>query len=136
MILRLTRLGRMTLGHKANITRRELLMLTGSLVAAVMVDFPVALLAEELNKLDVASAGSMRAMLEGPIKTSIAKDLALDLHSHSEGADAVAQSLVDGSRLADVFISITAGPMRTVMLANKAEVAQPIARTELVFVYS
>jgi hypothetical protein len=78
----------------------------------------------------------MRAMLEDPIKMGIAKELKLDLHAHSEGADAVAQSLVNGSLLADGFIPITAGPMLTIMLAKKAEVAQPIAPTELVLVYS
>jgi molybdate/tungstate transport system substrate-binding protein len=126
----------MTLEDKANISRRRLLMLGSSLVAGAMLEIPATLMAEELNKLDVASAGSIRTMLEGPIKTSIAKALKLDLHAHSEGADAVAQSLVSGQLLADVFIPITAGPMRTVILASKAEVAQPIARTELVLVYS
>jgi molybdate/tungstate transport system substrate-binding protein len=60
----------------------------------------------------------------------------LDLHSHAQGADAVARSLAEGSLQADVFIPITAGPMQTVMQAGKADVAYPIARTEMVLVYS
>ncbi|HEY1745106.1 MAG TPA: extracellular solute-binding protein [Granulicella sp.] len=117
--------------------RRELLIGGGSLVAgAVAAGFPTRLLAEDLAVLDVASAGSIRPMLEGPIKASIAQRLKLDLHSHAQGADAVAQSIVEGSLRADVFIPITAGPMLTVMRAGKATVAQPIARTEMVIVYS
>ena len=117
--------------------RRELLIGGGCLVAgAVTAGFPARLLAEALAVFDVASAGSIRPMLEGPIKGSIAQRLKLDLHSHAQGADAVAQSIVDGSLRADVFIPITAGPMLTVMRAGKAKMAQPIARTEMVIVYS
>jgi molybdate/tungstate transport system substrate-binding protein len=94
------------------------------------------LFAEQLDVLDVASAGAIRAMLDGPLKTAAAQSLQLDLHSHSQGADAVARSLVEGSLHADVFIPITAGPMQTVMQAGKADVAYPIARTEMVLVYS
>jgi molybdate/tungstate transport system substrate-binding protein len=97
---------------------------------------PMSLLAQGLTALDVASAGSMRAMLDGPIKAAIAQRLQLDLKSHAQGADAVAHSIVDGELRADVFIPVTAGPMRTVTEAGLCEVAEPIARTELVFVYS
>ena len=89
-----------------------------------------------LAALDVASAGSFRAMVQGPLKEAAATDLRLDLRSHAQGADAVAQSLVDGSLRADVFIPITAEPMQTVLKAGKAQVARAIARTELVLMYS
>ena len=122
---------------RKDFNRRELLIGGGSLVVgAVAAGFPTRLLAEELAVLDVASAGSIRPIMEGPIKASIVQRLKLDLHSHAQGADAVAQSIVDGSLRADVFIPITAGPMLTVMRAGKAKVAQPIARTEMVIVYS
>ena len=122
---------------RKNFSRRELLIGGSSLVAAaIAAGVPVRLLAEELAGLDVASAGSIRPIMEGPIKTAVAQTLKLDLHSHAQGADAVAQSIVDGSLQADVFIPITAGPMLTVMRAGKANVAQPIARTEMVLVYS
>jgi molybdate/tungstate transport system substrate-binding protein len=123
--------------HGKGLSRRELLIRGSSLVAgAIAAGTPARLLAEELTVLDVASAGSIRPILEGPIKASIATALKLDLHSHAQGADAVAQSIVDGSLRADVFIPITPGPMYTVMRAGKADVAQPIARTEMVLVYS
>lgn len=75
-------------------------------------------------------------MLEGPLKASAAQTLRLDLSTHAKGADAVAQSIVDGSLRADVFIPVTPGPMLTVMHAGKAETAYPIGTTEMVLVYS
>jgi molybdate/tungstate transport system substrate-binding protein len=103
---------------------------------AMAANMPLRLLAQSLKTLDVASAGSIRAMLDGPIKAAIAQGLNLDLHSHAGGADAIAQSLVDGALRADVFIPVTASPMRTVMATGGCEMALPIARTELVLVYS
>jgi molybdate/tungstate transport system substrate-binding protein len=69
-------------------------------------------------------------MLEGLLKTAAAQSLHLNLRTHAQGADAVAQSLVHGTLQADVFIPITTTPMLTIMRAGKAEVAYPIARTE------
>jgi molybdate/tungstate transport system substrate-binding protein len=109
----------------------------GSLMgAAIVFGVPGHMLAQGLAVLDVASAGSIRPMLEGAIRTAIAQDLKLDLHAHAEGADTVAQSIVSEALRADVFILVTAGPMLTVMHAGKAETGEPIARTELVLVYS
>ncbi len=123
--------------HRTRLDRRELLKHGATLFAGVLLaGVPPRISAEELATLDVASAGSMRPMLEGALKTAAAEALKLKLQSHSMGADAVARSLVDGSLRADVFIPITAGPMLTVMRAGNAEVAQPIARTEMVIVYS
>jgi len=116
------------------LSRRQILRGGGLLAAGALA--PGWLLAEELAMLDVASAGSFRAMLDGPVKMAAAKTLKLDVKSHSQGADAVAHALVDGSLRADVFIPITAGPMHTVMDAGKSEIAYPIARTEMVLVYS
>ncbi len=92
--------------------------------------------AQELAALDVASAGSMKQMLDGPLKTAAAEALKLELRSHSQGADAVAKALVDGSLQADVFVPITAGPMRTVMAAGMASAAEAVARTEMVITYN
>jgi molybdate/tungstate transport system substrate-binding protein len=117
--------------------RRELLRLGVSAAASSLAcQFGGPLWAQTLTPLDVASAGSIRPMLEGPVKSAIAQSLHLDLHCHAQGADAVAASLVDGSLRADVFIPVTAGPMRTIMRAGKADTAPAIARTEMVIVYS
>ncbi len=94
------------------------------------------LLAQELKELRVASAGSIGAMLDGPLKAGAAGALHVELRSQSGGADAVARALVDGSMRADVFIPITATPMQTVLQSGKAGRAYPIARTEMVLLYS
>jgi len=121
------------MGNGASLNRRNVVKLGALATAAGLMP---RLLAQGLANLDVASAGSMKQMLDGPLKTAAAEALKLDLRSHSQGADAVARALVDGSLLADVFIPITAGPMRTVMQAGKALVAEPIASTEMVITYS
>jgi molybdate/tungstate transport system substrate-binding protein len=123
--------------HRPNPHRRDFLKHGATLFAGVLLTGdPGRLLAEELAMLDVASAGSLRSMLDGPLKTAAAQTLKLQVQSHSMGADAVARSIVDGSLKADVFIPITAGPMLTVMHAGGAQVALPVARTEMVITYS
>jgi molybdate/tungstate transport system substrate-binding protein len=103
-------------------------------VAACLTAFPA--LAEALSPLEVASAGSIGPMLNGPVRQAISGSLRLDLHLYAKGADAVAKAIVDQSIHADVFVPITAGPMRAVFRAGLATVARPIAQTEMVLVYS
>jgi molybdate/tungstate transport system substrate-binding protein len=92
--------------------------------------------AEELTSLDVAYAGSMGSMMEGPIKAGAARTLQIDMHGRAQGSDALAKLIVGGSIAADVFIPVTPGPMMTVLKGGKASLASPIARTEMVIAYS
>ncbi len=117
-------------------TRRRALQQGALLTGALALDRARVLQAQNLRGIEVASAGSFRAMLDGPLKTSAATELHLEIRSHSQGADAVARSITDGSLQADLFIPITPGPMLTVLRAGKAQVAYPIARTEMVILYS
>jgi molybdate/tungstate transport system substrate-binding protein len=93
-------------------------------------------LAQQLTTLDVAYAGSMGSMMEGPIKAGAAQALGIAMHGRAAGADALAQLIVGGSIPADVFIPVTPGPMETVLAAGKAQNALPLARTEMVIAYS
>lgn len=120
----------------ADLSRRRFVRNGTLVLSAVAGGFSPKLLAAEPANLDVASAGALRPMLEGPLKDAAARELRLNLRTHAQGADAVARSIVDGSLAADVFIPITAGPMRTVLHAGKAQIAYPVARTEMVLVYS
>lgn len=125
-----------------SLNRRKLLARGTTLLAAACVaGFPKLSFgqnssASALPFLDVAAAGSIRSLLEGPVQQAVAERLGLQLRCHTGGADAVAQSLVDGSLRADVFLPITASPMQTLLRAGKAERAQPVARTEFVLMYS
>ena len=92
--------------------------------------------AQTLTPLDVAYAGSMGSMMEGPIKAGAARELQIDMHGRAQGSDALAKLIVGGSITADVFVPVTPGPMLTVLKGGKASVATPVARTEMVIAYS
>ncbi|MGH9689253.1 MAG: extracellular solute-binding protein [Candidatus Acidiferrales bacterium] len=86
--------------------------------------------------LDVAYAGSMGSMMEGPIKSAVGGQLRLDLHGRAQGSNALANLIVGGNIRPDVFIPVTPDPMLTVLRASKAKFAEPIAHTEMVIAYS
>jgi molybdate/tungstate transport system substrate-binding protein len=92
--------------------------------------------AQELTPLDVAYAGSMGSMMEGPIKTAAAQALQVALQGRAQGSDALAKLITGGSMTPDVFVPVTPGPMLTVLQAGKASHAVPVARTEMVIAYS
>jgi molybdate/tungstate transport system substrate-binding protein len=120
-----------------NLSRRELLVRGSWLTFGVAIaGLPSRSLAADLAVLDVAYAGSMGSLMEGPLKASAAQSLKLDMHGRAQGSSALAQLIVGGSIRPDVFIPITPGPMMTVLRAGKAESAQPIAHTEMVIAYS
>jgi molybdate/tungstate transport system substrate-binding protein len=97
---------------------------------------PNAAFAQTLTPLDVAYAGSMGSMMEGPVKAAVAKSLGIEMRGRASGSDALAQLIVGGSIAADVFVPVTPGPMQTVIKAGKAQSGIPIARTEMVIAYS
>ncbi len=119
-------------------TRREFAAASGSLalVAIGAASFPYRVSAAALAILDVAYAGSMGSMMEGPLKTAVRSDLHLDMHGRAQGSDALAALIVGGSIRPDVFISATPGPMMTVLRSDKAKFAEAIAHTEMVIAYS
>lgn len=122
---------------KEGLTRRELLARGGLLtLGALMAGLPARSLSPELAVLDVAYAGSMGSMMEGPVKTAIAQSLQLDMHGRAQGSSALAQLIAGGNIRPDVFMPVTPGPMLTVLHAGKAETAEPIAQTEMVIAYS
>jgi len=125
-------------GELKTLTRRELVARSGCLALATIAAaaFPRALSAAALPFLDVAYAGSMGSMMEGPLKSAVRSGLRLDMRGRALGSNALARLIVGGSIRPDVFISVTPGPMRTVLRAGKAKSAEPIAHTEMVIAYS
>jgi molybdate/tungstate transport system substrate-binding protein len=120
-----------------NLTRRELLASCGRITLAVVGSgFSLGLSRTELPVIEVAYAGSMGSMMEGPVKTAVAEKLKFALHGRGQGSNALAQLIASGSIRPDVFIAVTPGPMLTVLLAGKAARAKPVARTEMVIAYS
>jgi molybdate/tungstate transport system substrate-binding protein len=122
---------------KEGFSRRELFVRGGWLtLGAAFAGLPIHLLADDLAALDVSYAGSMGAMMEGPIKSAAAKTLKLDFHGRAQGSNALAQLIVGGSIRSDIFIPVTPGPALTVLKGGKADFAEPIAKTEMVIAYS
>ncbi len=109
------------------------LMLAGS---AALLLAPRRASAQTLVPLDVAYAGSMGSMMEGPIKAGATQTLGIAVHGRAQGSDALANLIVGGSITPDVFVPVTPGPMMTVLKAGKASLAVPVARTEMVIAYS
>jgi molybdate/tungstate transport system substrate-binding protein len=117
--------------------RRELLARSVTLAAgAALYGLPRGLLASELSALDVAYAGSMGSLMEGPIKAAAAQTLKMELRGRAYGSTALAQLIVGENIRQDVFICVTPGPMLTIFRAGKAGSARPIAHTEMVIAYS
>ena len=118
-------------------SRRALLIRGSQLgVGAALAGFSSAAMGQEMDVLNVAYAGSMGSLMNGPIKKAAAQTLKLEIHGQAQGANALAQLIVSGSISPDVFISVTPSPMLTVLHAGKATVAQPVAHTEMVIAYS
>lgn len=118
------------------LTRRELLVRGSWLALGAAAGFGGAPLWAQLPVLDVAYAGSMSSLMEGPVKMAAAQSLKLDLHGRAQGSNALAQLIVGGSIRPDVFIPVTPGPALTVLRAGKAASAEAIAQTEMVIAYS
>ena len=92
--------------------------------------------ADEPIALEVAYAGSMSSIMEGPIKTLAAARFGLTLHGRAQGASGLAQLIASGSISPDVFISVTPSPIATAIAAGKLDLAIPIAKTEMVIAYA
>jgi molybdate/tungstate transport system substrate-binding protein len=121
----------------ASITRRQMLKHSLTFAAAASLPrVPRHLFSDELAALDVAYAGSMGSMMEGPIKSASARTLKIDFHGRAQGSSALAQLIAGDSIRPDVFIPVTPGPALIVLRAGKADSAQPIAHTEMVIAYS
>lgn len=118
------------------LTRRDFLISSGLLSFGVAAGFSAHVLAAGLSPLDVAYAGSMGSMMEGPVKAAAERGLNLEFRGRAQGASALAQLIVGGAIRPDIFVSVTPGPALTVLRAGKAALAQPIAHTEMVIAYS
>jgi molybdate/tungstate transport system substrate-binding protein len=91
---------------------------------------------EDLIPLNVAYAGSMTSVMNGPIRAAAAQELRLDIRGQAQGAMALARLIAAGSIKPDVFVAVTPGPMKIVLASGKAHIATPIARTEMVIAFN
>lgn len=103
---------------------------------AALIDTRRGTSAETLVPLDVAYAGSMTSIMNGPIREAAAHYLGIDVRGRAQGSMGLARLIESGIIKPDVFIAVTPGPMRVVLAAHKASRGIPIARTEMVIAYS
>lgn len=92
--------------------------------------------ARVLTPLQVAYAGSMASVMNGPVGEAAAASLRAAFQGRSGGAYGLAHLIIGDSIRPDVFISVTPGPMKAVLQAGKARKAYAIAHTEMVIAYS
>lgn len=121
--------------------RRRLLPATCLALAALILAAALAIprhraRAAEGELVEVAYAGSMGPLMEGPIRRAAAQALGVRLRGRGQGALALAHLIVGGAIRPDVFIAVTPGPMRLVLRAGQAARAWPVARTEMVLAYN
>lgn len=90
----------------------------------------------QTTPLDVAYAGSMTSLMEGPVKAAAERRLGIAFQGRAQGSNALANLIASGGLRPDVFVSVTASPMRTVLAAGKAKTAVPVAHTSMVIAYS
>ena len=118
--------------------RRDFLRLGAALTAGIIAETVTSRrgAAGTLTPLQVAYAGSMGSVMNGPLHRAAAASLQTALQGRAGGAYGLAHLITGDSIRPDVFISVTPGPMDAVLKAGKAHEAYPIARTEMVIAYS
>ena len=86
--------------------------------------------------LRVAYAGSMGAVMDQKIGPAFAQTHGAEYQGIGQGAYGLAHLLESKQVRADVFISITTGPMRIVIADGLVKEARPVASTQMVIAYS
>ncbi len=128
-------------GYPGAVSRRNLIEWGLSLASALALGRALPFLESpalgaERARLEVAYAGSMAPVMEGPLLEAARRELGFDLVGRAQGSLALARLIVAGVLSPDVFVTVTARPAELVLEAGKADCAYPFARTELVIAYS
>jgi molybdate/tungstate transport system substrate-binding protein len=86
--------------------------------------------------LSVAYAGSMGALMDKALGPAISGKAHVEFQGRGAGAYGLAHLLADKQLRADVFVSITPGPMELLQKAGLVGTAVPVASTQMVIAYS
>ncbi len=110
-----------------------------SVVLFALIVLAVAVLsapAAPADAIRVAYAGSMGTVMDGKIGPAFAHANGAEYQGIGQGAYGLAHLLESGQMRADVFVSITPGPMRLLIKSGLVKAAAPIASTQMVIAYS
>ncbi|WP_241603698.1 extracellular solute-binding protein [Rosenbergiella nectarea] len=88
------------------------------------------------DTLTVTYAGSMGVVMDNGLGPDFAKKNHIDYQGQGQGAYGMARLLAAKKVVADVFISITPGPIDVLKQAGLVDHAQPVASTRMVIAYN
>ncbi|WP_241609054.1 extracellular solute-binding protein [Rosenbergiella australiborealis] len=86
--------------------------------------------------LTVTYAGSMGVVMDNGLGPDFAKQHHVDYQGQGQGAYGMARLLAAKKVVADVFVSITPGPIDVLKQAGLVDQAQPVASTRMVIAYN
>jgi molybdate/tungstate transport system substrate-binding protein len=113
------------------------MMKTGAIFAAVMALWITARPACAGSvPLRVAYAGSMGAVMDRQIGPAFTAKEGAEFQGIGQGSYGLAHLLESGEMRADVFVSVTPGPMQILIKKGIVKEAVPIASTQMVIAYS
>lgn len=86
--------------------------------------------------LTVTYAGSMGVVMDNGLGPDFSKKNHVDYQGQGQGAYGMARLLASKKVVADVFVSITPGPIEVLKQAGLVDQAQPVASTRMVIAYN
>lgn len=92
--------------------------------------------ASAADAIRVAYAGSMGVVMDKHLGPAFAEAEHLDYQGQGEGAYGLARLLASKKAVADVFVSITPGPIKILQKAGLVDHAIPVASTRMVIAYN
>lgn len=108
-------------------------LLTMTLLAAGLLQATVA---RADGMIRVAYAGSMGVVMDRFLGSEFAKANGVQYQGTGQGAYGLARLLASRQMQADVFVSVTPGPIKVLQDAGLVDEAVPVARTQMVITYS
>jgi len=118
-----------------SISRRQVLAATTTLLAACALPGWVANAWAD-GAITVAFAGSMGVVMDKGFGPAFTAKTGTAFHGIGQAAMGLAHLLAGKSLMADVFVSVSAGPVKVVEAAGLLSGAVPVASTEFVLAYS
>lgn len=106
---------------------------SGLLLASMTLGSASALAADNIN---VTYAGSMGVVMDKYLGPTFAKQHGLNYQGQGQGAYGMANLLASKKVVADVFVSITPGPIDVLKKAGLVDTSVPVASTRMVIAYN
>ena len=123
----------MSKSHASKTTRRWLIAATASLIA---LGAGIGAAQAQNSSITVAYAGSMGALMDRGISPAFTAKTGTNVHGIGQAAMALAHLITAKSINPDVFVSVSAPPIKVVTAAGLSQGAVPIASTAMVLAYS